>query len=90
MPYPDLFEEALKVSLKAVRVGGFIHPHLFVEAKNKKTAIENAYNLVMKLSKEFGAVVEPVGGHVIRGVAPRKYHVTVDAIVRLKHQLNRD
>jgi|UniRef100_A0A7J2TAN9 Predicted methyltransferase len=82
MPYPELFEKALRVSIKAVKLGGYLHPHLFVNAENKKVALQKAFRNVTSVAKEFGSIVEPVGGHVIRGVASRKYHVVVDVIVK--------
>ncbi len=86
MPYPDIFENAFKASLSAVKIGGYLHPHLFVEAQNKHEAMQKAYDIIKLHAKELGVVVETLGGHVIRGVAPRKYHVTVDAIVKSKYK----
>jgi tRNA (guanine37-N1)-methyltransferase len=84
MPYPELFEQALRVALKAVKIGGVIHPHLFVDAHNKREALLKAFQIVSRIAEEEKAKVEPVGGHVIRGVATRKYHVVVDAVVKSK------
>jgi len=84
MPYPELFEKALRVSLEAVKLGGYLHPHLFVIAENKKNALQKAFEIVINIAKEAGSIVEPIGGHVIRGVASRKYHVVADVIVKTK------
>ncbi|MEL9940095.1 MAG: methyltransferase [Ignisphaera sp.] len=84
LPYPDAFKDAFKVALDAVKIGGYLHPHLFVEAPNKREALHKAYETVSTYAQSLGAVVEPLGGHVIRGVAPRKYHVTVDVVVKSK------
>jgi tRNA (guanine37-N1)-methyltransferase len=84
MPYPDLFEEALKVCIPAVKEGGFIHPHLFVEGNSKRIAFENACKIVVEKLRSLGVSGKAVGGHVIRSVAPRKYHVTVDVYIEKK------
>jgi len=84
MPYPELFEKALRASLKSVKLGGYLHPHLFVTSEKKQNALQEAFKIVVEVAKKAGGIVEPVGGHVIRGVAPRKYHVVVDAIVKCK------
>jgi tRNA (guanine37-N1)-methyltransferase len=84
MPYPDLFEEALKVSVYAVKEGGFLHPHLFIEGDNKRIALENAYRTVIERLHNLGVVGKIIGGHVIRSIAPRKYHITVDVYVEKK------
>jgi len=84
MPYPDLFEKAMEVALLAVKENGYIHPHLFIEAENKRDALIKASEKVKDLAMKLGALIEPTGGHVIRGVAPRKYHVAIDAIVKRK------
>lgn len=84
MPYPDAFKSALKTALTAIKLDGYLHPHLFVEAPSKREALRKAYDIVTVYAQSLGAVVEPLGGHVIRGVAPRKYHVTVDVIVKSK------
>ncbi|MEM0026819.1 MAG: class I SAM-dependent methyltransferase family protein [Ignisphaera sp.] len=84
MPYPDAFKDAFKVALNAVKIDGYLHPHLFVEASNKREALHRAYDTVSVYAQSLGAIVESLGGHVIRGVAPRKYHVTVDVVVKSK------
>lgn len=84
MPYPDAFKDAFKDALDAVKIGGYLHPHLFVEAPNKREALHKAYETVSTYAQSLDVIVEPLGGHVIRGVAPRKYHVTVDVVVKSK------
>ena len=81
MPYPDLFETAIAIAIEAVKNYGIIHPHLFVEADSKKNTLISAYNIVTERLHKLGVSAEVLGGHVIRGVAPRKYHVVVDVRV---------
>jgi len=84
MPYPELFERALPKALKVVKPGGYIHPHIFVDARSKKEALDVAAGIVKKLSEKYGYRVDTCGGHVIRGVAPRRYHVVLDLKVSSK------
>ncbi|MCS7111263.1 MAG: class I SAM-dependent methyltransferase family protein [Ignisphaera sp.] len=84
MPLPDLFEKAVEASVLIVRNGGTLHPHLFVEARNKREALARAAESVKRVIEKFGIYTTVVGGHVIRGVAPRKYHVTVDVVIGKK------
>uniref|UniRef100_A0A7C2Z8W1 Class I SAM-dependent methyltransferase family protein n=1 Tax=Ignisphaera aggregans TaxID=334771 RepID=A0A7C2Z8W1_9CREN len=84
MPYPDLFEEALKAASRAVKEGGYLHPHLFVDAESKKDSFVNACNTTLERLKSLGLEGEVVGGHVIRSVGPRRYHVTVDIRITKK------
>lgn len=81
LPLPELWREALRKAVKVVRVGGWIHPHLFVSASRKREAMEVAKVEVLKELASLGIGAEVVGGHVIRSVGPRKYHVTLDVRV---------
>lgn len=82
MPFPDLFEDAIYVAVTAIGGEGYLHPHLFVDADGKKDALQKASEVVMNKLSLLNVHAEVVGGHVIRSVAPRRYHVTVDAYVR--------
>lgn len=81
MPYPDLFEDAIAVAAAAIKSGGHLHPHLFIDADSKKEALAMAVEVVVSKLNRLGLAAKVVGGHVIRGVAPRRYHVTVDVCV---------
>ncbi|MEM1683978.1 MAG: class I SAM-dependent methyltransferase family protein [Ignisphaera sp.] len=87
MPYPDMFEEAIDVAIKAVKDYGYIHPHLFIEAENKRQAFMKAVEKVVERISSTNISIEVVGGHVIRGVSPRKYHVAVDIVVKKSGKL---
>ncbi len=84
MPFPELFEKAVEVAIPVIREGGIVHPHLFIEATNKKEALVKATETVKKLIERFEVFTEVIGGHVIRGIAPHKYHVTVDVVIKKK------
>lgn len=84
MPYPDMFNEAMEVAVTVVRNGGYLHPHIFIEAENKRDALEKAFEKVIAKAFSLDITVEVIGGHVIRGVASRKYHVAVDTMIRKK------
>ncbi len=81
MPLPELWREALRAALKAVKMGGYIHPHIFVEANRRKEAFEKASQIVGEELRSLGAMHRIVGGHVIRSVGPRKYHVVLDIVI---------
>lgn len=84
MPFPELFEKAIEVAIPVIREGGILHPHLFIEAANKKEALIKATETVKKLIERFEVLTEIISGHVIRGIAPHKYHVTLDVMVKKK------
>ena len=81
MPLPELWREALVVALDAVKMGGYIHPHLFVDADRKREAFDRAIEMVSRVLKEKKIRFDVMGGHVIRSVGPRRYHVTLDIAV---------
>lgn len=84
MPYPDLFKEAIRVAVLVVKEDSYMHPHLFVDGDSKKDALVKAYEFVINELKSLGLLARATGGHVIRSVAPRRYHVTVDVYVEKK------
>ncbi|MEM1526781.1 MAG: 50S ribosomal protein L11 methyltransferase [Ignisphaera sp.] len=84
MPYPDLFKEAIKVAALAIKENGYIHPHLFVNGDNKKDSLIKAYEVIVDELKNIGVIARAIGGHVIRSVTPRRYHVTVDVYIEKK------
>jgi len=81
MPLPELWRDALVASIGIVKRGGWLHPHLFVEARRKRESLDVAKSAVESVAKELGARVEVRGGHVVRSVGPRRYHVTLDVLV---------
>ncbi|MEM4788508.1 MAG: class I SAM-dependent methyltransferase family protein [Ignisphaera sp.] len=81
MPYPDLFREAIRVAAAVVKENSYIHPHLFVDGDSKRDVLVKACESVINELKSLGLLARAIGGHVIRSVAPRRYHVTVDAYV---------
>ncbi len=81
LPLPERWREALRASLVVAKPGSWIHPHLFVEAQRKKSSMEVAQSLVMKELESLGVKAVVRGGHVIRSVGPRKYHVVLDVEV---------
>jgi len=81
MPLPELWREALHVALNVVVEKGFVHPQLFVDACRKREALEKASSAVVSEVKLLGKRCEVVGGHVIRSVGPRRYHVVLDVRV---------
>ncbi len=82
-PLPELVSEALPRAVHVVKDGGVIHLHLFVESLRKRKAIEEATRVLIELSSSIGlrARMKVQGGHVIRGIGPRKYHVVLDIAV---------
>ena len=83
IPLPELALKAFRLALRVVRNNGIVHVHLFVESQYKKDAIAEA---MRKLLREpfAGVEIRLHGGHVIRSIGPRKYHVVLDVEV-LKH-----
>jgi len=83
IPLPELALKAFRLALRIVRNSGIVHVHLFVESQHKKNAIAEA---MRKLTQEplAGVEIRLYGGHVIRSIGPRKYHVVLDIEV-LKH-----
>jgi len=77
IPLPELALKAFQLALRVVRNNGIVHVHLFVESQQKKNAIAEA---MRKLTQEpfTGAKIYLHGGHVIRSIGPRKYHVVLD------------
>lgn len=82
MPFPDLFEKAIEVAMMIVKEESIVHPHLFIEARNKQEALIKSAETVKKFIEKYGVSAEITGGHVIRGVAPYKYHATVDVVIK--------
>ena len=82
MPLPELWREALSAALGVVVGGGYLHPHLFVDAQRKREALERAATIVLSELRKRGVGCEVVGGHVIRSVGPRRYHVVLDVRIR--------
>lgn len=78
MPYPDLFEDAIIIASRVTKNNGYIHPHLFVDSSNRREALLKASEIILDRLNRINIVAKVCGGHVIRGVAPRKYHVAID------------
>ncbi len=84
MPLPELVYRSIDKSIILVKNGGFIHPHIFIDANNKKEAFEKASKTLLKYIESRKAIGRIASGHVIRSIAPRKYHVVLDIQIMKK------
>lgn len=78
MPLPELVYRAIDKSIDLVKNNGFIHPHIFINANNRREAFEKASKTLLEYIERYRVIGRVMGGHVIRSIAPRKYHVTID------------
>ncbi len=78
MPLPELVYRAIDKSIDLVKNNGFIHPHIFIDANNRREAFEKASKTLLEYIRRYRVIGRVVGGHVIRSIGPRKYHVTID------------
>jgi len=79
MPYPDMALDYLIYALKALRMRGWIHIYLHVEADKGEDPVERAKAIAGRKLEELGIrSSEFVYGRVVRPIAPRKYQVVLD------------
>ncbi len=81
LPLPELSYPVFPCALRSLKDEGYIHPHEFVEARNRKEAISKTISIYTELAEKHGVKVYVRGYHVIRSVGPRKYHVTLDLYI---------
>ncbi len=83
MPYPELALEYLKYALMALKEGrGWIHVYLHIDAGKEEKPIEKAKTILIEKLSQLGYSGDIVNGRIVRTVAPRKYQVVLDVLVK--------
>lgn len=83
MPYPEIALDYLKYALIALRKGkGWIHVYLHIDAGKKEDPIDKARIIVLDRLIQLGYIGNVVSGRIVRTIAPRKYQVVLDVLIK--------
>ena len=84
MPLPELALKALPEAVKAIASEGYVHAYEFIEARDKREALERASRVYIETLEK----IEDVSRYridskrIVRSVGPRRYQVVQDIWVR--------
>jgi len=80
IPLPALAQASIRPAIDSLNKKGFIHPYDFIDANNRKEAIEKSKDAYTKILSEIDYVkkFDIINSRVVRSVGPRRYQVVHD------------
>lgn len=84
IPLPELARASVPKAVEVLKPCGWIHPHIFVNALNKREAILIAIKDIESILRYCNVRYDFTNSHVIRSVGPRRYHVVLDIRIEKK------
>lgn len=84
IPLPALALESLEPAVESLRGEGFIHSYDFIDAENRREALERSAEIYSREIERLDLVSEfkIIGSRIVRSVGPKRYQVVHDIWVR--------